>query len=272
MAYADLSTMKRLGGWNPFPHPYHACFSSDDSRLAVKNTAGQIAVLNLREGTAVRSHWPHDEGASLYFSVRDEYLVDGSWSGNIHVRDSATLASASQFQFPGEQISEVSSSADRMTWVFAHVPKTRPGENYGDSPYLSLWQWPLERPRAILPSQMDILYAASVSPCGSFIALVGHRRRTKADVLSIMSSDGQLLRETSTSMGGTGSRTRWSSDGRFVGTVQAEGFAIFRASDLARRARVDVKFPSDLAFLESGQLAIGTWEYATVVQVQIADA
>ena len=266
--------MRRIGSWHPLSHPSSASFDYVEARLAVKSTSGEIAIVDVRAGGVMSSlrETGLAEGASLHFAGSDEYLVDASWSGTICVRRADTLAGTAQFEFPDEMITEVSPSADRLSWLFAHQPKTRSGENSSDPPYLSLWRWPLAAPAAIFPTGLDNLYAAALSPCGSFIALVGYRHSSKATLLSILSIDGALLREVPTSVGGTGSSTRWSPDGRLLGTVQAKGFAIFEAESLSSRGCIAAEFPSDMAFLADSRIAIGTWEFGAIADLPAADA
>jgi len=274
VACANLRTMKRVGSWHPLSHPSHASFSQSSARLAVKNTSGQIVVISAVEGRVLSPPPPkmHDEGAPVHFSGCDEYLVDGTWSGKLCMRDSESLRTVSEFSYPGEMIKEIMPSTDRLTWLVAHQPKVRPGQNYPDSPYFSLWRWPLSKPVQILPTNVDSLRAAALSPCGSYIALVGHRRDRKASFLSIMTTEGTLVRETPTTTGGTGSRTRWSADGRYLSTVQADGFAVFNADSLTKRASIRARYPSDLQFLSDGRIAVGTWESGTVMDLPGADA
>ena len=72
------------------------------------------------------------------------------------------------------------------------------------------------------------------------------------------------------SLGGTGSNTRWSADGKLVGTVQADGFAVFRTDDLSLYARLPARFPSDIAFIGSKRLAIGTWSGGSIAELPAA--
>jgi len=266
----DLRATKRIGSRHPLSHPSHASFSYAEAHLAVKSTSGEIAILTVPEGSVVASKAVDapDEGACVHFSACDKYVVDASWSGSVRVRHSGTLIDAAKFAFPGEMITVVSPSADRMTWLFAHQPRAQ--SEVRRAPYLTLWRWPLQRPAATIPSRLDNLHSAALSPCGSRIALIGYRRGSDQTVVSMMTLDGQVVREAQTSLGGTGSNTRWSADGKLVGTVQADGFAVFRTDDLSLYARLPARFPSDIAFIGSKRLAIGTWSGGSIAELPAA--
>ncbi len=275
VALADLRGRKRLASWHPLSHPSHATFAHSESLLAVKGTSGEIVVLNIPDGSVVGHHVSKhsDEGAALYFSADDEFLVEGSWDGHIRVRRTRDLQVAAEFSFPGEMITEVSPSADRQNWLFAHQPKTNEGKTPPHTPYLTLWSWPLERPYAKLPSGFDNLYAVALSPCSSYIATVGRSWETMNAECRVASLAGSTLAVKPATIGGTGIRTRWSPDSTMVGIVDANGFSIFDAPTLDLFNTFGAKYPADLAFLENNtSILLGTWESGAILALRTGNA
>ena len=77
---------------HPLSHPSHVAFSRSGDRLAVKNTAGRIVILDPATGqVAVDFGNKRDgEGCGPVFSPCDRYLVDGTWGGRLLVRDAGS--------------------------------------------------------------------------------------------------------------------------------------------------------------------------------------
>ncbi len=269
---ADLKVRKRLASWHPFSHPSHIAFNGDESRIAVKNTSGEIVVLRIPDGSVAARHVPSgsDEGATLHFSDCGDYIVDGSWAGAIRVWAAHDLHLVSEFTFPKEMIQKVSCSADGKLWLFVHQPIIREGENFTPPPYLTIWEWPLKQPLATLFSNMDILYGAAVSPCASFISTLGHVRSTRSTTLCLRTIAGNAVCSTHLSNGTSVKELRWAPNSRAIGVVSYAGFTIYDVPQLILRTTIDAKYPSDLAFIEENTCAIlGTLDSGTIVPLDL---
>jgi WD40 repeat protein len=71
-------------------YPTRACFSSDDKRLAVKNTLGTICIFDLQEKTLVakvRQMNSAGDGSNILFTPDNLFILDGDWNGNIRLID-----------------------------------------------------------------------------------------------------------------------------------------------------------------------------------------
>lgn len=265
---ADLNARLRLASWHPLSHPSHVAFSRSESLLSVKSTSGEIVVLNRDDGSIEARYKAstYDEGASIHFSDCDTYLVDATWAGEVRVRRTEDLSIANRISFPGEMITEVSPSTDRKLWMFAHQPKTLPGENFAPLPYITLWKWPLVEPIAKFDAGFDIVYAATLSPCSRFVAIAGYSRRSSVEELRIVNTEGKMILQTWTTTGGTGKKIRWSSDSALIGTVTETGFSVIEAKTLQLKVSLDMKYPADLAFIDNNANAFaGTWNGGLVV-------
>jgi hypothetical protein len=262
---ADLATGKRVFSAHPFAHPSHVAFSADESRLAVKNTGGAIAILCTQSGATSCLHKPafHDEGAAPVFSADGEFLVDPSWAGVITVRRSDTLAPAASFAYDNEQVGAASASEARDKWLFVHSPRwSKPG-NVG-LPYLTLWNWPLTEVESKITPGFDTVYAAALAPTAPYLAVVGYERRIERQELRIIGLDGELISSAPVSGGGTGFSTRWSRDSKLTGTIGRKSYRVFSAPELADIASIPEEYPSDLSFFADGrQVVLGSWTKTT---------
>lgn len=272
---ANLRSGERCLSSRALANPAHAAFNEDETRLAVRNTLGDVLTLDLADGRVLARcrAKSREEGAEVHYSPCSDFIVEATWNGVVRVRRSDTLALVEAFTFPGEMITRVSRTADGSRWLFAHQPVTRDGENWSPPPYLTLWDWPLRSPSLTLDPQFYTVGAASVSPCGSWIACAG-ALRARADgtlptpELRISERSGKLRWATDITIGGTGWQARWSGDSRFVATVVASGISILEAHGLVLRQHVACDYPSDVAFSEDGAHAmLATWQKTWMVPI-----
>jgi hypothetical protein len=272
---ADLVTRKRIASWHPLSHPSDVAFSPDEGLIAVKSTWGEVVVLDVATG-AVRARTrpkAQDEGASIHFSPCGNFLVDGSWSGKIRVRQVSDLAVVEEYAFNGEMISATSTTADADLWLFGHKPTTPTGAQRGAPPYLTAWAWPFREPERKVAGGFINLYAAQLAPSGKYIATAGYSHSTKAVELRLLSLSGDVIASTIISAGGTGSSTRWSRDSKLIGAVVAKEFRVFTVPALGPVASFPAQYPSDLAFINNGaEVLLGDWSGGRVVPLLRGDA
>jgi hypothetical protein len=259
---ADLQSRRRLSSSHPLSHPSHGDFSADDRLLVIKSTWGEIAVLDAESGSKLSSFRPRrqDEGAAIRFAPDDDFVVDGSWSGEVRVRQASDLSAVESFAFKGEMINAVSRSELGDLWLFAHTTKFKPEVAETPPPYISLWKWPLRGLQSTINVGLKTLDAAALAPTAPYIAVVGFCEKANGRVLRILSTAGAVLASMPLTIGGTGSSTRWSHDSKLVGTVSKGEFVICSVPDLTPFASYPEEYPADLAFLRSGaEIVLGSW-------------
>jgi hypothetical protein len=272
---ADLSTGLRLPSTHPLSNPIHAAFSHTDSRLAIKNTNGDLAIVDLGTSELVARYKAkgYDEGARVHFSPCDNYVIDGSWSGQIRIRRAQDLQIERTHDFGDEMVTEVSPSANSEVWLFAHQPRTPDGENFAPSPYLTLWRWPLTQPDARVDTGFDNLYAAALNPKADLIALVGHSRPSHSGEIRLLALDGRLLASTQLAGAEFGRAARWSTDSSLLGVVTSSGLQILRTSDLSLVESIDDADAHDMAFLDNNKtILVGTDKKSYLVAQRPSDA
>jgi WD40 repeat protein len=114
----DVAERRRVQSVHPFSYESEVDIAPDGSCLVVKNTRGDVVVLDRESlGEQLRlSGKPYGEGSAIKFSPGGTCLVDGSWAGDLLVRD----ASSGEV-LVHEQVGMVSTldcTRDRMTWIY----------------------------------------------------------------------------------------------------------------------------------------------------------
>jgi WD40 repeat protein len=260
---ADTYELKRISSSHPFSHPSSACFNQAGTRLAVKNTSGQIIITDPVSSEVILdfNNKKEGEGAEVLFSPCDDFLVDASWNGYIRVRSSLKAEIKDSFFYEGEMIREVSCSQTSDTWLFVHQPKTKPGANCSEATYLTLWTWPLVKPSMVIHTDLNDISNAVISPDGRYIAQVGYYHANKERLVQILRADGTKIHSTPATIGGTGSSIRWSPDGTLIGSVQDSKIIVYQSGSLSQQYCIDMKYPSDIAFSpDNSYIAFSSWD------------
>lgn len=263
---AGTVSRKRIFSCHPFSHPSHACFNSEGTILAVKNTSGHIVLIDSATGETIIDfcNKRDGEGSNLHFSKDDAYLVDGSWGGQVFVRHVSSGKIELQLEFKGEMIKEVSRSSDRRRWAFLHQPKYQGGSEM-DSAYVTLWEWPFMRSETVLLN-LDIVQSAVLSPNGDILAVSGWTGSTY--VINLLERTGCVLQSISTD--NSCSELRWSSCGTLLGYVSSEEISIHSSKDLEKVKSFPMQYASSVCFApDLSFIALGSWEMGVVQPLEL---
>lgn len=262
----DLVSRKKRLKCHPLSHPASICFSPDGSRLAVKNTAGQIVVINGEDGNTVSDfrNGKDGEGSNLVYSTCGEYLIDGTWNGRLFVRRADSGKVEFVQDFPREMINAVHSANQGAVWVVRHSP-TATSETDPPAPdYFSIWKWPFEKNSFATFSQgSPFVRSSALTSDGRFLGLVYGTR-----VVTLAVYDMEKGKEIASSMvetGGTGSALNWSCDGAYLGSVQAHKVTVY-SGGLTKIFEYPLPYASHIAFSPLNDLvAIGSWKGGVVM-------
>ncbi len=123
----NVSTKRKILRAHPLPHPAYCSFSPSGKELAVKGTSGQIVTIDSKAGKVLCDfdNSGDGEGANLLYSPCGDYIVDGSWAGQVFVRRTQSGEIEYVREFPDEMIKAAHHSDQGRTWLFQHVPKAK---------------------------------------------------------------------------------------------------------------------------------------------------
>jgi hypothetical protein len=265
----NLESRKKAVRAHPFPHPSSACFSPCGDQLAVKNTSGEIAIISTRDGILVRNfrNSADGEGSNIQYSACGEFIVDGSWAGQLFVRRASSGQIEFSADFPGEMITRVHRDASGQTWVLAHSPIS-PSET---ARYFSIWRWPFGRQDfTCLAARLPFARGSALAPDATRLAVVhGTSRQTELAVFDM--ADCSCSASCTFECGGTGSALAWSPSAEFLGSIRNGNATICHAKTLEPWQSVALPYPSDIAFSPDGRcVAIGSWKAGVVLPMDDA--
>lgn len=239
------------------PNTSHLAFSPNEELLITKNTSGELVLVAVPglEIIATRKG-VYEEGSEIHFSACGEYLVDGSWWGRLAVSRVADLGIERAWNYDGEMLASVSFDESRSSCLVAHQPKSVPGRTFADPAYLNIWEWPFDSdPRRIDP-RLDILYAAEISPKGTYVAVCGHSRTEGKTVLRLITSEGEIRATRTVEI--APNRLRWLTPDALV-MVLSSAYTFYLVPELRVMSKLDIEYASDAVVLNDGsEILIGT--------------
>lgn len=242
---------------HPLSHPAHCAVDSTGAYIAVKNTMGQIVVLDAMDGALAQVLDPYgeSEGSNICYSPCGEYLIDASWTGIVTVRSAMTGDVVFRQRFANEMLTYVVHSAAGDKWALLHNPLCVDGQKPEYGPYLSIWDWPLSAPTDILMLPDDRIRSLALSSDGERICSLGSR-----SVSLFRLSDKKLMASTSVNGVSAGSATTWSPAGEELATVQKHSVVIHHPDTLETKQVITLDYASSVAYSPDGAyLAIGSW-------------
>jgi hypothetical protein len=265
----DVGERRRVSTSHPFSHPSHAAFAPDARSLAVKATSGRIVILEPQSGGVLFDHenQREGEGGNLAFAPGGRELVDGSWAGDLTVRNARDGLVRSRERFPHEMITRVSHDHSRRIWLVEHSPKSQTASLPPAPAYVTVSPWPFSAETTRYFRFGVHLCSATSSPDGSRFCFI--EKRGDQRVCIARTSDGSIIASSApTESGGTGSELAWSDDGRYIASVQARQFVLLDAADLSVIGGVPCQYPSDITFLQAtNELVLGSWNTSSIVGV-----
>ncbi len=267
VSFWDLRTRKKRFKVSPLPCLSHGCFSPNGASFAVKNTAGRIVVLDPVSGyeSCVFKN-PHDiEGSNILFSTCGRYLVDGSWDGDILVKDVELGVVEFKASFADDMICSIQHCPSSDTWIFQHSRKARDAHNPPPPDYFTEWSWPFQQGgfKVLGPSE-SFIRASAISPDGLLVAMTHGARPGQLSVRRI--ADGTELLNIAVELGGSGNHVVWCPRAKHIGCVMKGKIVIidFLAKEIIAEFPID--YPSYVAFAPTGgQIALGSWSAGRLV-------
>jgi WD40 repeat protein len=266
-----VESRTRIARAHPFKHPSHIDFSPDGSKLAVKNTSGEIVVLDgsTLDVLARHSGRPWGEGAEVLFSPCGEYLVDGTWSGALVVREALTGTVVHREEDEGRSIGALDCTRDRLRWAY-NVWRHAPHKDV----WLTIRSWPFTAGRSETRFQATArearsIHALALDPSGASLAVTGHGLQ----LWGVSTDEPELLRKAPVlPVSGTGRAVAWSPSGEMLALAGAGETRLF-TNALREIWRTDLEYSCDVAFSPSGDLlAFGAWSRGFVIATPVPSA
>lgn len=256
----DVGARKKRFRVHPVSHPSHCSIHPGQASIVVKNTGGRIVLLDANDGALLRvlDDARDRDGSNILHSACGDYLVDGSWCGDLTVRRADGGEVVFHARFPHEQISHVSCTACGGYWATVHRPKKGASEQVRPLAWVSIWTWPFSTPVRRIRFAGEHIGGAALAPDGRHLCLFGWQ------TLSLMRlSDEQLVASVVTE----GVRSvQWAPDGGEIACVRRDGVDFRSAPALDLLETIALDYACDIAYSPDGSLlAFGSWQAGRLV-------
>jgi hypothetical protein len=256
--FASLKDMKRTGKCHPFSHSSNFDFDPSGKYIAIKNTGGEIAIVDCEKMEVVKylGGKSDGEGCELYYSPCGEYLISGTWGGKFKILN-INSGFEENYAYEGQMISSLSCSKNKEQWLVVRNTKYPLEINY----FLEIWSWPfnISAPKLVELGNLNVLGAA-MSPNGEMAALA-----TYSEVLIFNLKDSKKILSFKKDGGGTGTSIFWFGNNQNIAFNTKNGFSIVSLAQTENELVLVHKCPVSLNYSSELQLlAISTWEKGTV--------
>ena len=261
---------KRWAAAEPFSDPAHLDVSPNGQFVVVKSTAGKIAVLAVPTLSLVRylQDAPASEGCQVCFSPCGEFIVDGTWQGDLRCRAVASGEVHFSESVEHSMVIWLSHNATRTKFLYVRQPKAL-GDATPAPSIVSVRAWPFSsHDEQSVHGDWHHVLASAISPDAERVAVL-HHSGGEANLEVVSLSSAGLVSRTSFPLGGTNHALSWSPDGRLLACVQHGQVGFFETATLSAVATQEDPYPCFVEFSPDGSLvALGSWEQGTVRTLQ----
>ncbi|MGK5064391.1 WD40 repeat domain-containing protein [Janthinobacterium sp. LB3P112] len=268
----DVAARTKLWRGKFIAHMSGMAFSPDGSRLAIKSTTGQLAVVDAQAGQLLLNfqNKKDGEGCGPAWSPCGRYLADGGWDGRLRVRAAQTGESLFTQVYPGEMLRGVYAIDGGRRLLLQHGVKSVDEGQVQPPDYCSVWDWPLQDGGGRKVLSLPGLKSCAPSPDGKYLAVLHHAGGE--EYLSMYAlADGRCLAKVPVEAGGgTGNGLRWLPDGSALGRIGKGKLLFYGWPGLGVLAQEDFIYPCALDFLPGSPLAaIGSWESGMLMDLNL---
>lgn len=258
----DLVTRKRRFSVHPFSHPSHVTFSPDGQQVAVKNTSGQIVILDSETGVVVTdfANRKDGEGVRLFFGPKGDVLVDASWDGVLFVRD--VKDGTVLLREEGDKFGQLFSVGGNIyAYSTSKLPPSDSEPPPPDKIFLRKWPFPLHQPQE-LPSTGRTVFSLALAPSASKLAVLFIApTQGMLEVTEIANS--KVIASTTVD---AWNEIAWSPCESYLACVERNAICIYDAASLLLRYKIPLQYACAVAFSQDGQqVAVGSWEQGYVL-------
>jgi len=261
----SVSEGRKVWRSHPLSHPSTCSFSDDASRVVVKNTSGEIRLIDSATGLPAANFETQvlGEGSNIIWFADDRYLIDGSWSGYLAIRDAANGRIVWYREYPDEMITDIYTNRKKSIFISRvaptiHSKKTRP--------YFLLWSLPFSDADAkmIDMSTYNIDEAAFNSDL-SRVAVIHSKKPFRFAVYDLNSHDE--LWKMKLSSYGPGTCLAWTPDDEVISVIDNNRVNFLNARNGKIIADFALPFACKVQYSNSMKyLAICSWEKGMLLQ------
>jgi hypothetical protein len=186
------------------------------------------------------------DGADPKFSACGEYLVDGTWDGELLVHE--VKKGKVVFQQQVEGISCILSINHGKQWLIIHRPKTRAGENWPPPAYMTVWNWPFgkQKPKRLKPEFARGAASAAATADGTYLAVDVYRVDDNFVIVDLKKE--KVVKSSTVEFASSNKKLNWSNDSKWLGTVEDDKFVVYKAGKFGIAAEYPLRGATQVAF------------------------
>ncbi|MEG0881739.1 MAG: WD40 repeat domain-containing protein, partial [Janthinobacterium sp.] len=168
----DVAARQKLWRGKFLAHMSDMAFSPDGSRIAIKSTTGQLAVVDAEAGQLLLNlqNKKEGEGCGPAWSPCGRYLADSGWDGSLRLRDAQTGEVLFTQAHAGEMLRDICAIDGGRRLLVQHGVKSV-DEGQAQLPdYCSVWHWPPQAGGGRVALSLPGWKSCAPSPDGELLA------------------------------------------------------------------------------------------------------
>jgi len=262
----SVTDRKKIWKNHPLSHIAHCSFSNNGTKIVIKNTSGEIKIINSENGNEDDnfSSQTAGEGSNVIW-VNNEYILDGSWSGFLVVRDVKKGNIVWLKHFKDEMIKKVFMNQSKTRFITQNQPKVNCEKRNEYGSYFISWELPFSD---ITGNQFEIPLDAihDVSFCSNFnkCAVVHSRNPFKLTLYDMQSENILWSKETQNT--GHGFCLSWSNDERVISVFNDNKIQFLKSDNGEIISEYVVPYACAIKYSKNN-LAICSWENGRLISI-----
>ncbi|GHV57195.1 hypothetical protein AGMMS49579_22710 [Spirochaetia bacterium] len=266
----DIQSGEKIWRVHPLSNPSDLILSHDNNFIAVKNTVGEIKIINKNDGSIMNNFAfeREGEGCNMEYSLDDKFIVNGTWSGVVKIIDSNNGNINKMFCFHREMIVGILKNKNKNIWYSVHHPKAKYSDKPHENNYIIKWTWPFGDIQPVkLPIDFHEIDNAKLSISNNYICFIDHFG-SRHEIVVVDINNYKTLWINPFEYAGSGSAVCWSKDDKYIAAVQKGGITFYESMTGKIVSFYEIKYPCAIDFSNNNQyIAIGSWENGIISEI-----
>ena len=262
----SINEQRKLWKCHPLSNPSEVSFSDSGDRIAVKNTIGEIKLIDSANGNILENFSTQrlGEGSNIIWLQNDEYIIDGSWSGYITIRSTRNGQIVWMKEIRNEMVEKLFLNSAKNE-VFALINPTTKSDEPNGNRYIVKWLIPFRDSGIVIKPPIDDIGDIAFSPDFLYAAIIHDRKKPVLSIYNLTTNEA--VYEIDVSVSGHGNCLGWLKRNNHITVLKNEKIIFIDFVSKMTISEIDVPYACRIVeSRKGGYLVICAWGKGIVIQ------